>query len=245
MAAPVYFVARATLAEAVPRGMLCSQWLREVELLPIFCDRECITLRKASAFALPEGPSGEPGVLLCAWSQSAPERLGFYRDHQHWQAVTDTLWIGLDHDSPPTPDDLVRPEKLESSRVMLQGHGWDVPIYRYPTGCLQGMATRLPQTLYRSRGTVVRTVLPEYRAAWDRSAAMFDWLVSADPDTSLPWADVLDYCVEALGWNYRFDHNLQAVMQVFDSVTFQTIVQATVGWHVIEQHLEKKKGLTG
>lgn len=239
MPAPVYFIAgrqRADLLTKGPRGDLWNRdTLKSAGLDVVYRDvidttsSTCSDIRGA-------GPGGRSGVICCAWSDQPPPLLGYHPQHQDWHQLSDQLWIGFDKLRPLQPRDLARRSQLEGHNVTLcDGESWLVPIYRRPIG-----GTPLPQDIYRDQaGELVTEVKLSYRDVWERSGPIADRYYSGDG--RFAWDEILDYCVDALAWNYRFDHSLQRLLRVIDTVNWDQVVGMTLDRPLIDKYLAAER----
>lgn len=239
MSVPQYFVPDVSRSDAVDGDRLSADFLRKVGLLDVFDD--VLDLRTAAVMAIensgPAGPGGHHrGIVLCAWNHTPP-RIGVQAD-QTWHPVKgQPFLIGLENDRPVDPKELARRRQISGHKVTLKDLRWLVPLYRIPRQGPHG--TGLPTDLYYEGDEFVQAVHAEHYQRWEDSAVVFDTMLQGEGTFDFRW--IHDYCVDALSANYRYSRHLQAVLKLFDGVTWEDIAQATIDWPTVLDRLREKK----
>lgn len=170
----------------------------------------------ASVWPLPgQGPNSGGGMMLTAYpSGKAPLRLAYLKDLQTWTKVQNDpeLWIGIDNEHPPGPEDLVRPETIDGHPVKLTGNEYTVPVIRSPV-----VGTGLPEDMhYDADGEFVVALQPRWQQLWDDTGEVWDMLY-ADERGTMAFSRILDFCLRFLGVNYRYGRFEQAAMRLVDT----------------------------
>lgn len=203
MAPPIYFFPNLQVQHfrdgKRPRGDVLAKYGLE----GVLGDVEDID-RQTSLFFISQGgpPQNGSGCVLTVFPDGEPPpRLGMHREHQGWTKVCKNpeLWIGIDRDYPPGPEDLKRPRQVEGHLVKLaDGREWLVPVIRSPD---PKTVTRLPQNLvYDDAGELVLRIKPGHQRLWDDAWAVWQMVYGGQ---SASYADLVPYAAEFLGVNYR------------------------------------------
>lgn len=227
MAQPLYFLPGLSRSQLLPGGKLSRALLRERGLSEVFEDVGIGREDFGSCELAGRGPGGKSGIILFYQRPdgSIPRRIDYRPAEQSWTAVDpDGLWIGLDTDDPPTPEDLARHKQhLGYTIELADGHTWRIPVIRRPDG-----STELPTELFwDAAGKITEPLKERYRAYWDETAEVAGWFFegkSADFDKG----KALGLAVRALSLNYRFGRAEQNVFKVADTLNYLTILAATV-----------------
>lgn len=162
------------------------------------------------------GPSGGGGMLATAFIDgNPPARMAYLKDQQTWVKVQNDpeLWIGLDNEQPPGPDDLVRSTTISGHPVKLKGNEYQIPIIRSPIS-----GTGLPEDmLYDPDGKFVVALQPRWQQLWDETGDVWDMLYSDDHPYSMDFSKILDLSLKFIGVNYRYGRFEQAAMRLIDT----------------------------
>jgi len=227
MAALLYFFPRVTI-DQLRAGQRLNQKLLETYGLGASLGDIRDAEREASLFFSPTaGPGGASGSFLAplAPGRTTP-RLGYYPDFQRWEKVLDEseLWIGVDRESPPDPEDLARPRRIAGHRVELaDGAEYEVPVIRSLRG------TRLPQDLYhRADRQLALEVKPGYRELWEATAEVWDLFFDPAAPKELAFERILYHALAFLGVNYRYGDREQSVLHLIDTGNWQDVLFAAV-----------------
>lgn len=157
----------------------------------------------------------------------------FAPDRQIWTRIDcegpQAWWIGFDKDSPPGPDDLLRPEAVPGYRVFLgDGRWWSVPIARqFPEG------TGLPEIIRMGTGNrLVTSIQPAYLNLFNRCAALAGQYY-AQPDSGfegvrIPWEECWSLALDGLAVNYRIGAAEANALALFTRATLQMVVSALI-----------------
>lgn len=252
MAPPLYFLPKLTLGQLVQADRFCRAIVDSRGLGPAVSDVRSVD-RDTSCFELTAaGPGGSSGVLLCVLpvNQETPKRLQYAPQFQTWHQAGEGLWIGVDNEHPPAPEDLARREQFNGYRLELHGATWQVPIVRDYRG-----HTQLPRDwIAEADGSIGVEISDAYRKLWEGFASVVD--VYFDPDRRLAGAIVIDpaegmrRCIEVLGLNYRFgsaeqNHLRFAGRRLIGSDTWSNILAAAIDlhtyWDVFDEINSQKK----
>lgn len=161
------------------------------------------------------GPSGGGGMMATAFIDgNPPARMVYLKDQQTWVKVQNDpeLWIGLDNQEPPGPDDLVRSEVISGHPAKLKGHEYQIPVIRSPIS-----GTGLPEDMhYDADGQFVVSLQPRWQRLWEDSGDVWDMLYT-DEHPAMEFSKILDLCLKFLGVNYRYGRFEQAAMRLVDT----------------------------
>ena len=179
-----------------------------------------------------KGPDGKSsGVLLTILPKGRPpKRVLFAPDFQRWQKVRNTpeLWIGIDNELPPVPEDLARPRQVRGWPAELaDGNAYTVPIIRSPLSF-----TALPQEMtYDADGAFQMEICREYRDLWEATGRVWDGVYELPvegKERGLPYEECLAYCLRFLAVNYRICRYEQMVLHLVTTENCIAILQAAV-----------------
>mgnify|MGYP000222533269 CR=1 FL=1 len=257
MSAPVYYLAGATrdtlvaATDALKRDAL-ARWRLDAVLA------DCTHTDQVSVSEIrTKGPDGNWGAILCAQATSGrvPDRLGYYPDTQQWERVEESdLWIGLDPNDPPGPEDLMRigqrvnPDGSPAAPFvghfcrLADGREWEVPVVRRPDPA--GLSN-LPQRFVRVAGKIESRLLPRYQAIWGATQKVcraFFPDSEADMVIETEWA--IDLLVQGLALNYRFDWALQNRLGLLGTPNWERALGSLVDYPTYEvalRAIRKKK----
>jgi len=223
MAQPIYFLPGVSIKHemtvAAKRAIIQAAGIADV-----FADVKLETLPIMPIDTL--GPGDKSGTIICYHdSQNAvPPRFGYFADQQTWHAVDDgsLLWIGLDKDHPPKPEDMQRAKVFRGYEMELgDGNTWQIPLIRRPTD----LSTALPQTQYIERGKLVQSLKAAYRTYWEHSEEVADGFLAGKEFTVVRAHEL---AIEALSLNYRFGHNEQRLLGIVDSENYIALLSFTI-----------------
>jgi hypothetical protein len=174
-----------------------------------------------------------------------PRRIGYYPGEQKWTPIGDgsLCWIGIDTDSPPTPDDLRRRKEHGSYRLELgDGNTYAIPVVRRPHG-----GTELPTDMYLdATGALCEPIKPAYEVYWESAAEVCEWYFG-DFDSSgrkvreFHSARALQLAVDVLSLNYRYSMQEQNVLRLIDKENFQTVLMCSIDWPAVRDEMLAQK----
>lgn len=244
MATPIYFFPRVPIKELILNDRLNAARLAKYDLAEILGD---LTAQQVSKQDLTgAGPGEASGAMITVNpGGKAPQRMGYVPQFQTWTKVRiePELWIGVDKEYPPGPQDLARPRLIPGHNVPLaDGHDYVIPVIRGVRG-----DTGLPEDMFRGPdGEFAREIKPAYRQLWEDTQPVWDFLYgdagAAEPG-SMEYPDVLDLAVRFVGINYRYGAAEQAVLRLIDSTadTWQAVFHAVVDGPFLEMAIEAQK----
>jgi hypothetical protein len=254
MASPIYFFPRLALSELLhaPTDRLIGKTLERYGLAEQFGDVKAAS-REVAVWdtGTQLGPDkNASGAMLRAYTRQADhsmlpgQRQGFFPELQTWTqvlAANETqLWIGLDNDEPPRPQDLRRAKLIPGYDVeLLDGNEWHVPVIRTPWD-----GTSLPAAMaYDANGQYAEPLLPQYQPAFDAFAAATEWFMAGSfLLANRPRA--LELNLLALGLNYRYGQHESKVLRLVGTDNYLDCLGAAIDWpKVVELAATKKKSL--
>ncbi len=236
MSAPLYFLPGIYRKDLVNGPRLSASILAGRGLLGIFGDLENLQTELSLVELTSAGPGGTSGTLLIPLvpGTEPPLRIGYYPTQQDWHNQGDQFWIGLDRESPPTPEDLRRRHVVAHYSMTLgDGHEWLIPVLRRPDG-----SSELPAAFaFDAAGQLSQRVRPAYRELWEEAGELAEWFVSGHlhelAKTDMP--RLVDWCVRILAVNYRFDRVLQSLLGVVGTDDWLTLLAYAIDWFVYLQ----------
>lgn len=245
MSAPLYFLPGVYRAQLIQGGRLSAAILAARGLSQIFGDVVDLNAELSMQELPGSGPGGTGGMMLVPLVPGAepPVRMGYKPDAQEWTQIGD-YWLGIDKESPPTPEDLVRRKTITGYPIVMGGQRWVVPILRRPDA-----TTELPCKFgWDACGTFQESVAGEYRQLWEDTAEIVDLFLSkkildmAYVKQELP--KLVDWCVRILAVNYRFDRHLQTQIGAVDSEGWALLLSYAIDWPLaVALDPQKKTGL--
>lgn len=282
MAPPLYFFARKQLADVVDAqtDRFRPAALREHGLEETFSDVASVSRQTATNDLVQRGPGGFSGVITTVYPAAGPDpsrpggdmkRTGFHPDVQTWRRVLSTpgdgratthteLWIGIDNEYPPTPEDLLRsdaeiigdearPAHGGFAMTLADGRRWRVPVIRRPDALVRSgkPITLLPMDMgWDAAGRYVETLKAQYQALWEDCGAICDLLVDADGrpregDYEISREDGLKWALRILGVNYRYGRHEQNLLHAIDKTNVFTVLGAAVDMPMVYRLLVEKK----
>jgi hypothetical protein len=105
----------------------------------------------------------------------------------------------------------------------------------------------LPKLVQRDlTGQLCRPVKPQFETLWEQSGDWFDvWMQLHTTDRNTFDADdALQFCVRVLQLRYRLCEFTNDALNLFDTVNFQAVIAAAIGWSPVLQWMETQAGLT-
>ena len=158
------------------------------------------------------GPDNIRGCLF----GSDMTQLKFDRERQTWvgapkgDSEKHPYWVGWDKESPPTVEDLARPNLIPGETIKtVGGHCWQVPKIRNWSASesseqLPVWSSNLPRmvTIDDHGKPEIGDVVREFRDLFDLSMKVFVKRISGEED-SLTVADLLQFAADVLAMNYR------------------------------------------
>lgn len=246
MAGLLYYFPRATVAavregDRFRREFLAGHGLDQSLGGVRSIDREFSLMEFTAA-----GPGDAPGAMLTpVIPEAPPPRIGFYPAVQTWTKVAaePELWIGLDRDYPPRPDDLARPRVFPGHPVVLaDGQTYQVPVIRSPLG---GRSS-LPRQLYHDpAGVLILQVRPEHEVLWAASGRVWDAFFEPDSAGTMTYSEILGHTLAFLGLNYRYGPREQSALRLVDTDNWREVMKAAVDWPAVEAEQKKTEEAAG
>jgi len=232
-------------------------------------DQETLTLEAARtggfAYAL-EGPEihargvargpdkSGAGVIFGDPERVEQGRIGFWPDRQRWRKYPGRagVYVGLDRERPPKPQDLARRDQLSGHLVELaDGQKWLAPIAR---GQVADQADDSPAwycalpaeiTVDDDGLWTAGDVLPRYAELWRRALAFWDYwsaeIRGEQADTDWTEAQLSDLALLALGTNYVIGKAELRLLGLFDPAARMRVLSALVDWPTLRTWLKKKR----
>ena len=238
MSAPMYFLPGLQSQQLCPAGdKLIRSFLQDRGLGEVFADIE--TSGQVATANLSHGPGGGSGCLIVALPIDPKRRFCACYDeaHQTWEKVNDRLYIGVETESPPQPEDLQRQKTHAGYEIELADGGtWIAPIIRRPQGVCEraGMkATELPRNLrWDTEGVLQESLKPSYRNYWDVAGEVADHFFDGDEISATPVEMTEDWAMRQsilfLSLNYRVWLAEQNVMGFLDSENYATVLGCAI-----------------
>lgn len=251
MASPLYFFPSLTTQALLhaPSNRLIGGTLARYGLLEQFGDikdaaREVAVWETGTKLGPQENLQG---VMLRAYvrqpdgSMLAGQAQGFFPERQTWHHMVDVdatqLWVGVENDAPPTPQDLRRPALVRGYDIeLLDGREWHVPVIRTPWD-----ATHLPQAmLFDEHHKYSEPLLSQYQPVFDAFSEVVSWFMGGEfLLANRPRA--LELNTLALGLNYRYGAHEARLLKLISTVNYLDVLAAAIDWpKVLEISAEKK-----
>jgi len=173
--------------------------------------------------------------------------LGYYPDKQEWhECQGGAYWIGVQKDSPPTPDELARPSQIDGHRVKLDdGNEWMIPVARWhqPDGTGR---IGVPQAIkLDSEGNWTSHVNGQYGGFFDRAVKVYEMFVGVDEGEDWTPHDDLDFSAEAIGFNYYLTRWEISALGLFNSETVGDLLRAVIDYPGLMTLIESQKKTEG
>lgn len=226
---PLYFLPGLTEAALFPKGEVCRSLFAARGLEAVGWDVR--RKREFTRCQVQAGPEGHSGLLLAFGDYGQNHEFGYHAARQRWEQVSDDLWLGIDTEQPPTPEDLQRDNLLPGHEVVLGGQAWIVPVIRGPN-----CSTKLPRVMKWKGGEFRLEVRAEWAKLWEQSARMWDLLVDGGT-----LEEAASLCIAALSANYRLDAALQSALELIDTSNWSTVLNAAVDWPAVEAFLQAQE----
>ena len=235
MSAPLYFFPALRLADLLGQDALNRAVLDRYGLADILGDVPVGKLSRQE-MTTAAGPGSKSGSLITTNTAGQPPvRFGYHAEFQEWIKVLaePELWVGVDKEHRPTPEDLARPNMLDGYPVTLaDGNAYQVPIIR----SVELSRGSLPREMYYGpTGEFQMEIHRDYKALWERSAEIWDFMVpddSQEPDDSksMLFSTILDHCLAVLGVNYRYGRHEQAALRLIHTGkdTWEKVFEACI-----------------
>jgi hypothetical protein len=234
MSAPLYFLSGLqTQALAPGRQRLARSILAARGLSEAWADVE-VWDQIACCEVIGKGPDGHPGLVVSALptiSQEPPRRIGYYADDPsiRWRPAGELVWIGIDQEFPPRPEDLARCEQFPGHLVKLaDGRQWLVPLVR--RGIRSGEPA-LPRSMqWDAAGRFAMVLEDRYQAIWDKTQRVVElFLEPGSPGFgSIEYQLAGDLALDFLGMNYRLGRIEQSAMKLVNSANWQQVLWAAI-----------------
>ena len=187
-----------------------------------------------------QGPGESPGAVCSL----ASEHVGYFPDRQTWHDLGERggrrVWFGYVTDSPPGPDDLLRPTAITGEAVTLfDDRVWQIPrAIAFEAG---GMRLVAPAAVKWTGGKWMRgQVKAAYRRLdeigrgfWDRFMVPID-----DPAQALSGVDCIEWAIEVLGVNYRVGRDEVSALGLLDDQAEKSIeiLKAVIDYRGFQEH---------
>lgn len=180
-----------------------------------------------------EGPDGQRGKL-CGWLSSTQNQLLYKPEAQTWipsaksgDRESGAYWVGVWNDSPPTEEDLRKPNHRRGSFVKLgDGDRWSIVV--------PGNLDRFP--LLNSDGTLTWVVDNQFNWYVTEVDKRKEELIPGSTEGN--WIMVFDlakdwfFLVSVLQINYRLVPEVAAYLNLFSENSLRTLLAAMVGLNV-------------
>jgi hypothetical protein len=175
------------------------------------------------------GPSGS-GIIFAAVNdpEQSQQPIGYYKDHQRWTDCG-SYWLGIDDRFPPTAVSLERRKVVPGIDTELAaGWVWCLPIIRQPDKDTRAANVCCLPSVQTSTAMKV----PErYRAIWQLTGTLFDWMYNAIPLTDSK-SDGMRFVYESaavlLGVNYRVGPHETDVLECFEDEDVSAVIRAAI-----------------
>lgn len=196
------------------------------------------------------GPDGRPpGMLL-----GGPDADVSMRDNLVWQQMPDSrVWVGMDPDDVPRPEDVARRQLLAGHDARLgDGNIWHVPVARRGSECAFPRKLELQPDGTWGPGAIEA----RYRDLWDGCCAIWDTIFEQlqDGESALTVDDEVGTAVALLQLNYRIglvESSMLGLWEVptdiqaeagrlYDAVAAQLrVCLAALDWPRLEEAIKK------
>ena len=239
MSQPLYFLAGVTREQLAGdqqfETKLNRALLAERGLAGVFSD---VPDQDAVAYEVHDAPDGKSGCMLYYKTATGKEPLTHqYRPSaQTWHQVGEKVYIGIENDAPPTPEDLRRKNVASGYPVEMDAGEFVVPVIRRRNG-----STELPRSLvWDAAGNLIEPIKPAYQQIWERTAEVASWIFEGD------WKDAykgkaLGHVVDALAINYRVGRFEQNVLRLVDIGNLFWAMAAMVDARAVDEMEEAQK----
>lgn len=232
MSQPIYFLPNVQRQKVAPDGKPDLTALAQFGLSDIFRDADSVHVSDINS-----GPESLSGCLIIYQSPKTdlPQVTAFHADRQEWSSAGEgKFYLGWDKTSPPTPDDLVRPEHHGGSLVKLDRYEWMIPVIRRPDG-----STSLPSNiLLTERREVIHR---DYQQLWEETEKAVEWVQAFQEGQTPDKFEAMELAVKGLALNYRigpFEHDQFGDITSANSLL---VLYAMCGFPNFEETGEKKQ----
>ena len=226
MAQPAYFLKNFDVMgdkNIAPGGRFDRQILQDLGLDVTF--RDVKGNDEAQIAKCYSGPNGLSGVTITYQTPDhrLPSKVG-YQDEWEWHEVSDRVWIGIDPESPPTPQDMIR-KRWFNGYVEDQ---FTIPFVRRFDD-----STALPCNFYFHRdGDNREEVHNAYRDIYSRMPQVHGWFKNnefANQDTFDKF-DAARLALDVLSVNYRISEFEQNILGTITTENFLSILSYAVDY---------------
>lgn len=261
MAPPLYFFARKQLGDVARDGRLLPSVLADCRLTDAFADVSSVDQCCLNEITT-HGPGGASGVLLTVlpFSGETPKRVGYQPDFQKWTLALKNpsgveLWIGVDREHPPTPEDLLRVASSRSPAgelrpahkgywlTLADGHRWTVPVLRRPPIVEKHgrSLSELPRDIgWDLEGRYVESLKPQHQSLFDDAGVLCQLFYEDDRRPrqggfEISIEDGLRWCLRLLGLNYRYGVHEQNLLRAIDRSNVWLILGLAVDTPLLQE----------
>jgi len=190
------------------------------------------------------GPEQIEGWLIAMLGKDEPFP-GYNAEKQTWRKCAGgAYWLGFATDSPPGPEDLIRPEAAVAWGVKMgDGKKWLVPSQKV-----------MPKYWdVDGDGEAFKKSRPEYTALSEKAGALYDVFVEQGFDGLLEWIskrapEMRDTAIEALRLTYRVTKYEIAALGLLDDTAVGVTMLALIDSQEISSpadEAKKKEGSDG
>lgn len=195
------------------------------------------------------GPDGKSGLAISIQPPKGGSgaRAGYWPDRQTWRKVerkegeslVTTHWLGIENDSPPRPEDLLRERAVGGFSVKSRlGSEWRIPCLHLPVE-QRRFPTHLPVVCRYEGGEIVGRVDNRYEVICADAARLKD-----DIPRSLE-SEWWPFVVRLLGINYRIGVAEASALGIIDSQNWRAYLACAYGdAAIVEEESEKKRADT-
>jgi hypothetical protein len=237
MSAFLYYLPLVNMSGLAPQRRLNRSLLAERGLGDVLGDVESVDDLACNEIATSAGPGGKHGMLISALpvaSREPPRRMKYDAADQSivWREVgAGDLWIGLDTQSPPRPEDLRRRSgSYRGQLVDLQdGNPWEIPtLQRYDGG------TPLPRELgWDAAGKFGMQLDRRYQQLWDDSRFVAEFFFAPPADgqpKSIDFEQACDITLRVMSLNYRIGRQEASMLRLFTSRNWEQCLAAIIDY---------------
>lgn len=221
MAQPLYFLknVRHEGADSIAHnGDLNRQLLKDLGLHETFRD---VTLDECTRNPVPgAGPGGFSGMVLSYQTadRRVPKVIG-YDPRLEWTEVGERVWIGIDHESPPSEEDLRRKRMIGGTVLGMSGGHYTIPTTRTKDG-----TSKLPSRIVFGESGMHLPIKPEYVKYWNATGDIISWFFDPEFRETCTDEDLAEIAVLNFGLNYRYSKIEQNVLGLIDTENLLTVI---------------------
>jgi len=245
MAPPIYFFPNLAVSELVKQDKFDQQAIASRGLGGVLGDLVRVRERCSLFELVKPGPGGATGTLLSVTGGKSPQRMGYYPESQDWheRPVGMDVWVGIDREMPPTPDDLARGERLYGYAVeMGDGCNWVVPVIRCPFGREAFGQSSLPMDYTYRSGHAEQVICEDYRELWELTGQAWDHWYDRESQPEMDLDVLLRIAVESLGINYRYGKVEQTVLRLVNSRNWEDVLAAVLDVPLLAAEMKNRNG---